>query len=1107
MPIHDKYFTGSSVSRYLSPGERAFEEVVYQSGKPPLDSEFNLEPDIVGEARSILLNATTTSGWLRGPLEPPVETIGTVDSFLGFAFPPAADPNFAVDSFLMQKAVALVAGRAIVVEYANFDTAGWNRIQLDAAPVFGGAPPDVKRTDFVFLEVFLALVSESPNATGTITITANPTLAGDNFNIAGNTLTGVLGAPGVDQYQVGANSTLTAANIAAAINSSPPNSFTNVTATAVGAVVTIRAVVAGAAGNALALTQTGVAGGGTYTLSGATLSGGADTPNKPTQDTLYRHGNVDSSTAVDLPDDIEDPIVAVETSKRVQIQYRIRATGQTEAVNFKTQQDGFSNPNVLAQGTQAAPVATYPFVRADNSTVSGNSDATAYGYQDPGLWVAGDGSSVAAAALGTVDGFVYAIPIAFVFRRNDASGGVGWDPLNNTNGALSQTHGIFAHPILGPIPANTSDRPDGKFHDEITEGDVLDLRRHVVPAGMDWSTEMRRQVQFLMDGQLRSWAIDTSDKQDLGAGSGDVSYLHLVCDEVGRDSGEGGTPPASGDTNRGVTIANFDHVRRRFADQPVVEKVLLALYPTDAVGVEPGKYNTQANGGYAGWAENDEINIDLGALNATGIGDFSDASKTFSGGAGGGTISGLWPSGTTVTNLLRITHDDGHYTTAVSQEVQTKLVSGMGTDHIKIVLDRNDDTVNGGDSGNPNYRMVGDSGTDDGSPRRIFVELEITYPLGSGTTNTVDYEVVPATAVYTKGPVLENDTSQRPVDFEELEPVRFRTGRREVHLEYVANDGSGVGSGTPITDTFVSMSTSQIRTARRIFGSGSTVIGVTDISTLGAGAPHDVDTSTTEYGSSSRLLVLDTSGPAPKIPLSGAGQTLVSVEYFAQDAVPNYGAAGGGYQVATYYRSVAPQTAGIKAGALSLPATLTVRVLSMSQDVWSSTVGPGSTDDAFPYTVPMDQIPVNGDVLVTDFPAEWYFAATGQISVDDFSADTGLVNLHAMVPVDGTGQFTFSSPDSDPEFRAAYKVSDTTAYRPTIFTQPLSSVQRHKVWAPMLAVATEDDEMWRKGEVLLLVVTRFAALDDENTIRFTDSGNTTCVGVYRTRGMFLVAGS
>lgn len=1101
MAVHDRYYTGSTVSRYLPPGDRSFDSAVYQSGKPVLDAELILNQEIGQQISQLLWDATVPSGWLRGPA--PFRVAGSDPA--GFLFPATSDPLFAVDSFLMPRRLALVAGMPVVVEYTNIANAGLNRIQLDSAPVFGGAPPDVKRTDFVFLEVFRALVSDSPNATATLTITGNPTLAGDNFDIAGNTLTGVLGAPGVDQYMVGASPTLTATNIAAAINLSPPNSFTNVTASASGPTVTLRAVTPGAAGNLLTFGQTGAGGGGTYVLSGATFAGGVDEPNKPTQSTLYRHGNVEADSSTDLPDDIADPLIGAESTKRVQIQYRLRVTGQSEAVNFKTEQDGFSNVNVLAQGTQAAPVALYPFVRADNTTTSGNSSAVAYGIEDNGLWIAGDGSSTAAAALGTVDGYVYAIPLCFVFRRNDSSGGVGWSPLSNTNGALSYTHGGFVNPNVGVVPAGDSDRPDGFFHDVLVDTDVLDLRRHVVPGGVDWSAELRRQMQLVMDGSLRTWAVDMADKQDLGGGSGDVSWRYLVCNEIGRDGGSGGVPPASGDTTRGVTIGNFDHVARRFADQPVVERLVLTLLPTDAALSEPGKYNTQANGGFSGWAENDEINIDLLLLNATGLGDFSDASKTWA--AAGATVFGFAPPGTTITSVLSMRHDDGHQTTAVSQTVQAKIITGIGTSHIKIILDANDDVVNGGDNVNPDTRMVGNTGLDDGSQRRIFVELEITYPVGSGTTDTPsDVALVPEPAVYPDGPLLENDTTQRSQDWEELQTPRFREGKREIGLEYVANDGSGPGSGTPISDTFISVDDSSLIFARRIFGSGATLTTIQDVSLSGGGQAHDVDTSTTEYGSSSRLLVLDTSGgPPTKQPLSGAGQTICNVTYFAQDAIPNSGSAGGGYQVAVYYRSSAPQTAGVKSGGMSLPDPITVAPLVLAKDLWTGTTGPGSADLAFPYTTPMNQIPVNADIPIAAYPGEWFFSATAQISVDDFSADTGLLNLHTMVPADGTGDFTFSSADSDLEFRSHYKVADPTVYRPTIFAQPLSGVNRHKVWFPLLVRATSNHNLWRKNEVLLVIVTRFAELDDENTVRFSDTANRACVGIYRTRDLLLIA--
>ena len=90
-----------------------------------------------------------------------------------------------------------------------------------------------------------------------------------------------------------------------------------------------------------------------------------------------------------------------------------------------------------------------------------------------------------------------------------------------------------------------------------------------------------------------------------------------------------------------------------------------------------------------------------------------------------------------------------------------------------------------------------------------------------------------------------------------------------------------------------------------------------------------VDEANTEFGSSSRLVVLDIAGGQ----LSGLGHTLCNIEYYAQDPVPNYGAAGAGYQVGVYYRSNAPQTAGTKEGVVdttgngTMPQTLTIEPL------------------------------------------------------------------------------------------------------------------------------------------------------------------------------------
>lgn len=131
------------------------------------------------------------------------------------------------------------------------------------------------------------------------------------------------------------------------------------------------------------------------------------TSNKPSATTVYKFGNVEYG-GTNITDDIEDPETGFETTERLQIQYRIRVMGQGAglgaSVALDEYPDGLDDPNVLGQGTATAPVAGMVFT---NMRVA---------MGDPGLWRAGDGDS--ANNLGTYDGYVYAVPIAAVFRRN-----------------------------------------------------------------------------------------------------------------------------------------------------------------------------------------------------------------------------------------------------------------------------------------------------------------------------------------------------------------------------------------------------------------------------------------------------------------------------------------------------------------------------------------------------------------------------------------------------------------------------------------------------------------------------------------------------------------
>ncbi len=1173
---NNRYYPGSSVSRHLPTDGRSWDEAVYQSGKPVLDSELILSQEVNREIGRLIRKHESPSGFIRGPSQ--------MDPSSQFYFPDPTDPRFVADAFYMTKRTALVANTPVVVSSTGTPPVPTsdNLVQLTAAPVNGGAPPDVKRTDFVFLEVFKALVSYSPRASGTVEVLVNPTSG--TITIGGSTLSPAGGprTSGSDDYDNTLASPIAiAADIVSAIND-PANSFAvsvsaqaDITNPAQVNVIASDAF-AGSAGNLLVFTES--TGGSEFLLNpiGGFLSGGVDTPNKPTQSSLYLNGNVLSPTYTNLPDDIADPTIGTESTKRVQTQYRIRATGQAEAVNFKTE-NGFSNGFVKAQGTQTVPTS-YRFVPADGVTVlayveltgmspivvgdeitvdgitltavngvpapnqfdissgipgvitasivaaittsvptvaataygnfleivpvvSGdnvsisksltNSDsinynvnsAVSYGEVDNGLWIAGDGTLASSDDLGTVDGFVYAIPVAFVFRKNDASGTGGFDPMSNTNGAISYSHAGFVNTHgLGAIPAGVSDRPDKAFHDVISKGDILDLRRNVSPGGIDLKAELEYQMSSLLDGKNQTWAIDTQGVTELGGGSGDVSSLYLVCNEIG-----------DADTPRGQTIGTWDHIRRRFGDQSVVERRLFPLLPTSSSVANPGLYTSQPVP-QAGWGEGDVLHIDLDNLDASGLGDWVPTAFP-------SMVTGQWPAGTKVTNVLGIYHDDGNYNSPVSQKVDADLIVGVGTPHIEITLSPNSTSVNGGVSGAPTYDMVQTGG---GSPRRIFVELEISYPVGEGLSATPSEVLNPDPLVTAyKGSAIENDVTKRPTDMENLLRPQFREGHREVLVEYVANEiGSGVGSGTPISDSLVSSTLTSLYLPRRFYSDGVTTVTVTEQGS-GVPTPRPIDVNLTTWGSSERLVTLNGN-------LSSA-QTLCDVQYFAQDPVPDFSSPGPKYQISVYFRAHAPQTIGVQAGfpfTSPLPGTITLKPLVMSRDLWTGVISSGSPDLSYPFVNPSDHIAVNADLSSgpsPSFPGEWVLSGAAKISVGDFEASTGLLNLHQMVPVAQDGSFTFLDRDWDVEFRGHYKIADVNSYRPTAMAQPLSGTTTHKVWFPFLAQSSVDNVYFRKGEVLLVVVSRFAYLDGDNTVRFSNIGNDTCAAIYKTRGLLLLA--
>lgn len=390
---------GPNLSRYLDPRETGFDTVVYQAGKPLLDSEFVLDQEIQNVERSALIRQTTPSGWLTGDFG--------YDGNVDFDFRGEANTFY-----LVNKPVVNVNGWVIPLEYTGTNTPGENQIVLDPPPTSASG---AFFADFVCLEAWRVVLAPGP----------------------------------LDDH-------------------------------------------------------------------------------KPAADKIYRHGNILSPTTTWLDDDLLDGDIGVESTRRVQIQYRIRHHRIQEETT-RGASGAYADANTFAQGA-ATTLSTFKY-----QEVAG----------DAGLWRAGDGDP--ANALDTVDGYAYSIPLAIVYRRNAD----GFDFRSNGNGSSLIADGTTLH-------------PDGIYADEIVFDDLLDLRNQASLTGFEGSTILDRNVSLLMGQKLRSSSMHTQNPGWQVGGASFISNLVLKADDL---IPSGGDPYASQPGFSGNLIGSVDGIRKTYTDK------------------------------------------------------------------------------------------------------------------------------------------------------------------------------------------------------------------------------------------------------------------------------------------------------------------------------------------------------------------------------------------------------------------------------------------------------------------------------------------------------------------------------------------------------------
>src|SRR5271157_5892033 len=213
---------------------------------------------------------------------------------------------------------------------------------------------------------------------------------------------------------------------------------------------------------------------------------------------FYPYGNVAPAVinAENLPDDSVDiSDGGLFTTERAQIQWRLNVQPISLAYNFSkylfgldpdtTDTSAFGVPlSVYGQGTttNTSPIIL-PIMQFDNmGDING----------DTALWRAGDGNINN--ALGTMDGYSYAMPVAVVFQRNSGP----FSLANNPFGCAVQ-----GNPNSGLLASGISGRFDSKLADQIFQDDCVDTRSTVNLQGWDYASIMADGFSDIVTGASR----------------------------------------------------------------------------------------------------------------------------------------------------------------------------------------------------------------------------------------------------------------------------------------------------------------------------------------------------------------------------------------------------------------------------------------------------------------------------------------------------------------------------------------------------------------------------------------------------------------------------
>lgn len=746
------------------------------------------------------------------------------------------------------------------------------------------------------------------------------------------------------------------------------------------------------------------------------LSASPDTSGKSLSGRIWRNGNVKIASADDatlnLTDEILDGAVGSETSKRVQIQYRVRVY---QGVNLATYPQGLGDVSIVAH--------TVP---PDASTPDGAATAFSYANQsasgDPGLWVAGDGNP--ANGLGSVDGYMYAIPLCAVFRRNTTA----FDRDTNHNGGVATP---------GP-----SDRPDALFHDILSARDFLDLRPNVHPLGWDFQELLAKNVNYLYDNSLQT------EYEITPLGGGSVGHTNLWADAIGT------VPAGVADIER-----HFDAVARRFSDRATLETVWVEYTPSDQ------------NGGGPTWTVGDFFIIDPTALPVYPYSNLNVSSVAPSDISILAVTAALSSGGSTLTNQSAFAEGD---TTDELNARNTTDVLNMGVSF---------EGVGQVPAGAITATLV--AGTPLTQDQRLFLKLLVSYPPGQGLSKTPTGDFASDSFVDEAPGTLD---VAAPYSFQALESQTFDYPHREVELTYRTTDVT--------FETYLTISSGAFNRTIYVPDRIGTVVSIENTTGTNAGTyTGPVDLSDDGY----RIRIDSQVGTWSNAATPSVSGDEIVVTYEAVRPIPHNGC-----QFTLWYETRSPQTVRDSL----LGSTLQVTPRYICPNLYSLVTGSGSEGEAYPFPYQYVQTPgvypSSGPSLLEAFDGDHALDSSGVITMSDFNADAGFLQVPTLIPAVPNPQSLIlerAPGDIDIEGRSFFK-EVPAGYIPAAFGQPLASPKRHINCLPVICELTVDGAIGPKGTILLVMFSRWAPFDSENKVAFDSNlaDNFTSASVYRLKG-------